>query len=602
MPIEPASHPYDRPSDAELFNLFDNPGTVAPGTFELGLTLGGTVSAGAYTAGVLDFLVEALDSWTALRDQGAEVPDHKTIIRFLAGTSGGGVCSAIFARAMNYIFPPVSQATPPDTAAQNPFYDIWVNRLDLKAMLTTGDLDAPGATITSLLNSQPLDALATAVVNYTATPLLPPRPWLANPLRLFLTLTNLNGMPYSLEFGSMKLPNGNSANLQQDYVAHADYARFAFIYPGGTLGPAGGPGAARPDEFVLGFDTARQPNPLAWSDFGQYALGTAAYPIGFTPRRLTRPITQYKYRLNDEPAPVPPAAPGQPPHYYPLIPDWAAIQLWNAPAGGGIPDAVTFSYVDGGVCDNEPIELVRTALAGISGTNPRDGLDSNRAVLLIDPFAGNTAMIAPLPRDVLSSVTALISTFTQQIRYDTRDVMLAANPDIFSRFMISAQRGNKVGDDALATAPLGAFIGFACSDFRRHDYLLGRQNCQNYLRSFLVLPKANPLFATWRDKPFASAYEVTDETNAVFLPIIPLTGDTLVTEPLPTWPVGAFDPQSLAPDIEHRLQRLLSDEFAKGPLTDVLTWLAGKIADAPAADYVIGLMQQALAKAGLARP
>jgi predicted patatin/cPLA2 family phospholipase len=33
-----------------------------PGTFELGLVLGGTVSAGAYTAGALDFLLQALEA------------------------------------------------------------------------------------------------------------------------------------------------------------------------------------------------------------------------------------------------------------------------------------------------------------------------------------------------------------------------------------------------------------------------------------------------------------------------------------------------------------------------------------------------------------
>ena len=39
--------------------FLDNP-AVPDGTFELGLVLGGTVSAGAYTAGALDFLIEAL--------------------------------------------------------------------------------------------------------------------------------------------------------------------------------------------------------------------------------------------------------------------------------------------------------------------------------------------------------------------------------------------------------------------------------------------------------------------------------------------------------------------------------------------------------------
>ena len=33
------------------------------GTFHLGINVAGAVSAGAYTAGVLDFLTEALEQW-----------------------------------------------------------------------------------------------------------------------------------------------------------------------------------------------------------------------------------------------------------------------------------------------------------------------------------------------------------------------------------------------------------------------------------------------------------------------------------------------------------------------------------------------------------
>jgi hypothetical protein len=278
------------PSDAEIQALFDTPGEVPQGTFELALALGGTVSSGAYTAGVMDFLVEALDTWTRLRDAKAAVPDHKTVLRFMAGTSGGGVCTAIFARAMNYAYPPVSQATPASVAASNPFYNIWVNYLNLQDMLTTADLDAAGASLTSLLNSQPLDQAANVAVAFEGTSLAAPRSWLAAPLRIFLTLTNLNGMPYRIDFGSMTLPDGSTTNLEQSYVAHADYARFAVVYQNTT--PIFQ--TARPDEFVLGFDATRLPNAMGWPDFGQYALATAAFPIGLNPRTLSRPQTHYQ--------------------------------------------------------------------------------------------------------------------------------------------------------------------------------------------------------------------------------------------------------------------------------------------------------------------
>src|SRR5260370_34519877 len=69
-------------------------------TYELALVLGGTVSAGCYTAGALDFLSEALDTWRAAQDRNdPRAPTHHLAIRVIAGTSGGGVHAAITARA-----------------------------------------------------------------------------------------------------------------------------------------------------------------------------------------------------------------------------------------------------------------------------------------------------------------------------------------------------------------------------------------------------------------------------------------------------------------------------------------------------------------------
>src|SRR5262245_9966382 len=87
-----------------------------PGTFRLGLVLNGTVSAGAWTAGVLDFLFQALDLWEAAKQAdragGAEptVPDHKVRLDVAGGASGGGVCAALLARAAGWTFPHVASA------------------------------------------------------------------------------------------------------------------------------------------------------------------------------------------------------------------------------------------------------------------------------------------------------------------------------------------------------------------------------------------------------------------------------------------------------------------------------------------------------------
>jgi len=127
-----------------------------PQTFELALVLGGTVSAGAYTAGAVDFLIEALDAWTRLRDQGdAAAPKHKFVLRVVTGTSGGGVVAAIAARALNFDFDPIARGTPVGAGPSgNPFYDTWIKTLTLDRFLDIGDI---GKDLTSLLNGAAID-------------------------------------------------------------------------------------------------------------------------------------------------------------------------------------------------------------------------------------------------------------------------------------------------------------------------------------------------------------------------------------------------------------------------------------------------------------
>jgi len=65
---------YPPLTQGEIDELFIQVEPPAPNTFEFALVLGGTVSAGAYTAGAVDFLIEALDCWTTARDK-HDAPD-----------------------------------------------------------------------------------------------------------------------------------------------------------------------------------------------------------------------------------------------------------------------------------------------------------------------------------------------------------------------------------------------------------------------------------------------------------------------------------------------------------------------------------------------
>jgi hypothetical protein len=109
------------PSPQEIDRWFLNVADPQPGTFEFALVLGGTVSAGAYTAGAVDFLIEALDCFTAAQQRG-EVPPHKVVLKLITGTSGGGVNAAIAARALAYDFPHITRGTPiQGQSTNNPF-------------------------------------------------------------------------------------------------------------------------------------------------------------------------------------------------------------------------------------------------------------------------------------------------------------------------------------------------------------------------------------------------------------------------------------------------------------------------------------------------
>ncbi len=564
------------PSPQEIERWFLSNPPVPPQTFELALVLGGTVSAGAYTAGAVDFLIEALDAWTQLRDQGNDTaPKHKFILRVITGTSGGGVIAAIAARALNFDFEPIARGTPVGAGPTgNPLYDTWIKTLTLDRFLDTGDI---GKDLTSLLNGAAIDAGAQHIIEFAGRG-PKRRSWVAAPLSVFLTLTNLRGIPYQLNFGT---------DRSESYVDHADFIRFAVCYPGQTINQF------RPDELALGFAGARLPQATDWDEFSKFARATAAFPVGFPARALVRPTAQYRYRVVPL-APSMPEAAAAEPGYAVLKPDWEAL----IPNGANdVPDDYHFLAVDGGATDNEPIELARTALCGVAGSNPRDPVTANRGVLLIDPFAGKAELGPDAATSFLSTLGGVASAFMQQTRYDSRDLMLAADDRVFIRFMLTPQLGKTLGDKVLASAGLGAFIGFACADFMRYDYLLGRKNCQDFLRSTFVLAEANPVFGgPWSADQKAA---LAKYAQPGFLPIIPLMGSAAIDETLDPWPKGKLRPEHYRDPIERRFRAIFETELSGGPLRLVLGWIAAHATQASAADYVIGLMKDYLAKAKL---
>jgi hypothetical protein len=538
-----------------------------PNTFEFALVMGGTVSAGAYTAGAVDFLIEALDAFEAEK-QATQIPYHNIVLKVLAGTSGGAVCAAIAARALAYKFAPCWYGATPPAAPVNPLYDIWVRQLDLGPMLTTSDI--AGGNIPSLLNGTVIDKAAASIEAYTGNP-PPARPWVAAPLTVLLTHTNLSGIPFDVDFGGGRT---------QRFIQHADYVRYAIVYPGQ---PAYTP---QPHEFTLTFDNTKMPQASSWADFGNFAMASAAFPIGFPTRALVRPAVHYDYRLV-----ITLGDPKNPSDYRVVAPNWnAVLNNNNAPLVG----SVRYSAVDGGVADNEPIRLAHDALAGVAGHNPQGPMLANRAVWLIDPFAGEADMGAFAISGVFATAGAMLGTFMQQSNYSTSDLILAADPNVYSRYMLSAQRGTASGGAALATGGISAFLGFACQDFRSHDYYLGRQNCQAFLQTEFRMNGTNPVFANW---PAEQKIKLADAAGD--LPLIPLFGTAATPETLAPWPAGKLNPESLRAGIDARFNAILRADLPNNFFGKILASIGAFFADTPASNYIIGLINQALAAAKL---
>jgi hypothetical protein len=261
--------------------------------------------------------------------------------------------------------------------------------------------------------------------------------------------------------------------------------------------------------------------------------------------------------------------------------------------------------VDGGATDNEPIQLARTSLCGLLSRNPREAEKANRAVWLIDPFAGRAPLgpegVEPFPAEL----GAVVTTLTQQTRYDTADLLMAGDDNVFSRFMLTPTRrglngAELTGEEAIASGGLGAFIGFACPEFMRFDYLLGRQNCQEFLRSTFLLAADNPVFGSWTAAEKAKWQTRSSAGgSAPMLPIIPLLEESAVDEVLDPWPKGKLDPERYRDAIEKRFRAIFELELSGSLVRSVLSWVGAHATQRQAADYVIGAINAYLQKAGL---
>lgn len=515
------------------------------GTFEVAFCMAGAVSAGAYTAGVLDVFFEALDALTAeraARQADGRKPLHQVQVPVFGGASAGGMCAAIAAIFADRQFPPIHPDTPEADRADNPLWRAWVQDIDIAQMLGTRDV-RPNAPIKSLLDCTILEEIVDRLMDQAQQ--MPPahRPWLASPLRAVLTLSNLRGVPYALGFEG-------KANFRHWMSQHADYVRFAIPLDSAA-------GAAPEDKPKVGetiLDRFAPRRSQARADFMAVALGTGAFPVALAPRILRRPTQEYRYRAGLTPTgPFREAATLDP------RPAWADAIM---PAWRPQPPAESYTAlcVDGGAMNNEPLDLVRRVLVGHGASTPKPADIATRALMLIDPFVNPGSPGPDQAQGLIGSIMPLFNALVQNARFKPEDLAAAADPNVGSRFLIAPSRGEGwEAEGAIAAGHLGGFMGFFSQAYREHDFFLGRRNALRFLRNVFVLPETNPLFKEdrWSDND-RIRWGVTLEgaTPGRHLPIIPLCGPLYAAEePLPKWPVATDYPAA-------RIRKLVAQRAA----------------------------------------
>jgi len=143
--------------------------------FKLCITMAGAVSAGGYTAGVLDYLLETLELWEQAKNKNRTIgvgnagyddtiPMHEVEIDVISGSSAGGISGTLTLLALaDKAHKSYNKDNP--NGDNNIFYKSWVEMADdnksdtVEKLLGTKDLKQYGE-VRSLLNTEAIEVIA----------------------------------------------------------------------------------------------------------------------------------------------------------------------------------------------------------------------------------------------------------------------------------------------------------------------------------------------------------------------------------------------------------------------------------------------------------
>lgn len=441
--------------------------TTQPKKIRLGICMAGAVSAGAYTAGVIDYLIETLERWQHMKDSIREkiaanalltadeelVPLHDVVIEVLSGASAGGMTAAVLAYSFNddtYITRRNNEMIqknydcPLDSDKPTKLYHSWINMVDDKQgttfskLMDTSDVTVSLNNMPSLLNSAPIDQIAAKAVPEKIH--FQPPAYISSNLSVVLSVTNVEGVPVDIRFSNIDETNPTRNVLWM----HSGYLHYQY------------------NEHKYNLDFPPEIISEQFKDhLASAAKATGAFPFGLTNRRMfvtPQLFEEFKKRMKD--------------NYNMEI---------NAKLNPGAN--YIFTAVDGGAINNEPVGTTEKILYSKKEYHHPD---DEHYVILIDPFptvtnAGKEYSYEEPGRYTLTKqATKLLGAFMHQSSFKQEDLLHGLKM-MENKFLIyPAKRRHYY----LACGEVGGFSGFLKKEFRQHDYQLGRKNCQSFLRYY----------------------------------------------------------------------------------------------------------------------
>jgi hypothetical protein len=141
--------------------------------------------------------------------------------------------------------------------------------------------------VTSLLNSHLLDAIARDALDVKDVT-DPPRRYISKTLHIYMTLSNLRGVPYSVSFDGDAEPKNDKGLRENCYhmISHGDRVHYAVTGLGTWDSESEFADNDQKRDLKAEWLVRPDPDKPNWKDYAVCALASAAFPVGLAPRLI----------------------------------------------------------------------------------------------------------------------------------------------------------------------------------------------------------------------------------------------------------------------------------------------------------------------------